>query len=129
MHSVYEQLFEIYQLPGILYNGDTDMACNFIGNNWFTKSLDRRLVSEWKGWRLPNDAQISGFVEKYDFLTFYTIKGAGHMVPQWKPAQSLYILLQLLYQQNPHKLRYFESQIWGKTNKPMANIIHQRWEV
>lgn len=126
MRPVYDQLFEIYKLPGLHYNGDTDMACNFIGNNWFVESLDRKVTSEWKSWRLPNDAQVSGFVQKYDYLTFYTIKGAGHMVPQWKPDQALYILIHLLHPNNPYKLRQLESKFWGTSSNvtPRSSLLN-----
>ena len=35
------------------------------------------------------NGQVAGFVKEFKGLTFLTIRGAGHMVPQYKPAQSL----------------------------------------
>ena len=40
------------------------------------------------------DKQVAGYVTKYEGprandFTFATVKGAGHMVPQYKPKQGL----------------------------------------
>lgn len=92
----YLSLFTDYAIPGFSYNGDTDMACNFLGNEWFAYSLQQHIKVEWQPWKLPNDAQISGFMQQFGYLTYYTVKGAGHMVPQWRPKQGLYIIEQMI---------------------------------
>ncbi|XP_072135367.1 lysosomal protective protein-like [Mobula birostris] len=71
----------------LVYNGDTDMACNFLGDHWFVQSLNQVKTVDYQPWIC--DKQIAGFYEQYGNLTFLTIKGAGHMVPQWAPKQAL----------------------------------------
>ncbi|XP_072374729.1 lysosomal protective protein-like isoform X2 [Scyliorhinus torazame] len=71
----------------LVYNGDTDMACNFLGDNWFVQSLKQKKTLDYQPWTY--NKQIAGFYEQYGNLTFLTIKGAGHMVPQWAPARAL----------------------------------------
>jgi carboxypeptidase C (cathepsin A) len=33
--------------------------------------------------------QVAGFIKNWEGFTFLTVRGAGHMVPQYKPEQSL----------------------------------------
>merc|ERR1719229_506143 len=52
---------------------------------------------DWKPWKIsaPDGEQIAGFLTRYETepgMFFVTVKGAGHMVPQWKP-QAAYELL------------------------------------
>jgi serine carboxypeptidase-like clade 2 len=43
------------------------------------------MKSAWRPWYTngTNGSQVSGYVEEYDGLTFATVKGVGHMAPQW----------------------------------------------
>lgn len=36
--------------------------------------------------------QVAGFVQHYDGLAYATVKGAGHMVGQGKPAEALSLI-------------------------------------
>jgi len=111
MYDVYQEIFTYPNVRGISYNGDTDMACNFLGNEWFAESLNRDVEEYYQPWHLKGSGQISGFVKKYDRFTYYTVKGAGHMVPQWRPDEALYILLDLL--NLPERQRkQFERQLF-----------------
>lgn len=67
----------------LLYNGDTDMACNFLGDQWFVEDLGMKASTKYQTW-LHND-QVAGFYQTFGNITYLTVKGAGHMVPQWAP--------------------------------------------
>eukprot|EP00106_Octopus_bimaculoides_P009914 XP_014777356.1 PREDICTED: lysosomal protective protein-like [Octopus bimaculoides] len=72
----------------MLYNGDVDMACNFLGDEWFLNSLKLKIVTPRKAWHYTsNDGsqQVAGFVKQFQNVTFVTVRGAGHMVPTDKP--------------------------------------------
>lgn len=114
MKPIYEELFNKYKLPALSYNGDTDMACNFLGNEWFVNSLNRPKLKEWQTWSLPGSSQVDGFLMEFDLLKFYTIKGAGHMVPQWRPKQALFILVDFLYQNNKGKKEKLLKEIFTR---------------
>lgn len=74
----------------LIYNGDTDLACNFLGDQRFVDSLDRKVVAPRRTWKL--NGQVAGFVKEFDQITFLTVRGAGHMVPQDTPAEALHML-------------------------------------
>jgi len=86
-------------LRGLIYNGDTDMACNFLMGQRFsaalglTKKVDKRLYTV--------NGQVGGFYTAYNGLEFYTVRASGHMVPQDKPAVSFHILQSFLNQRTP----------------------------
>ena len=79
---------------GLIYNGDVDMACNFLGDQWFVDDLGLTLVSDYKEWHLQN--QAAGYVKHFENLAYATVKGAGHMVPDDKPAAALALIVGFL---------------------------------
>lgn len=83
MTSTYKSLLKDPNLRILIYNGDTDMACNFLGDQWFVNNLNIPEKSTRKPWYV--DGQVAGFAKEFKQLTYTTIKGAGHMVPQWAP--------------------------------------------
>ncbi|KAM5125324.1 lysosomal protective protein [Mantella aurantiaca] len=89
LDSIRDQYLELldkgYRI--FVYSGDTDMACNFLGIEWFVHSLGQKLQVPYKAWLYEEDGhqQIAGFVKKYANLTLLTVKGAGHMVATDKP--------------------------------------------
>eukprot|EP00808_Paulinella_micropora_P012744 g69107.t1 len=89
----YNNLLQDYR--ALIYNGDTDMACNYLGDMWAVDSLGRALKTAYRPWH-DTTGQVAGFVEVYDRLTYMTIKGAGHMVPQDRPQQALLMIKSFL---------------------------------
>jgi len=73
----------------MFYSGDTDGAINTYGSKQWIAKLNREVVEAWRPW-YTND-QVSGYVEKYNGLDFITVKGVGHMAPQWarQPVQQM----------------------------------------
>uniref|UniRef100_A0AAY4EGQ9 Carboxypeptidase n=1 Tax=Denticeps clupeoides TaxID=299321 RepID=A0AAY4EGQ9_9TELE len=71
----------------LVYNGDVDMACNFLGDEWFVESLQQQAQIKRRPWIYNNgdSQQVGGFVKEFDNLAFLTVKGSGHMVPTDKP--------------------------------------------
>ncbi|XP_013784600.1 lysosomal protective protein-like [Limulus polyphemus] len=89
------QLIKSGQVKGLVYNGDVDMACNFLGDEWFVDNLHLKIKGEFRNWKFGD--QIAGFVKEFDNLTFVTIKGSGHMVPQDKPGPAFKMITNFLF--------------------------------
>lgn len=69
------------QVRKLFYSGDTDGAVTTYGSKRWIKDLKWSVDEAWRPWF--TNGQVSGYVEKYDGLDFVTIKGVGHMAPQW----------------------------------------------
>mmetsp|Transcript_13124 Transcript_13124/g.19639 ORF Transcript_13124/g.19639 Transcript_13124/m.19639 type:complete len:484 (+) Transcript_13124:74-1525(+) len=68
----------------LVYNGDTDPGINsFVSQNWTSTIFP--LKEEWRPWTLDNCLAVAGYVIQYEQdLQFLTIRGSGHMVPEFK---------------------------------------------
>ncbi|KAM4613650.1 lysosomal protective protein [Polymixia lowei] len=71
----------------LVYNGDVDMACNFMGDEWFVESLHQEVEVKRRPWTYTDEdgQQVGGFVKEFNNIAFLTVKGSGHMVPSDKP--------------------------------------------
>ncbi|CAI9288277.1 unnamed protein product [Lactuca saligna] len=68
--------------------GDHDLRVPYTGTEAWTRSLGYKVIDEWRSWKV--DDQIAGYTQGYDKnLTFLTVKGAGHRVPEYKPKEAL----------------------------------------
>uniref|UniRef100_A0A3P9IWM9 Carboxypeptidase n=1 Tax=Oryzias latipes TaxID=8090 RepID=A0A3P9IWM9_ORYLA len=91
--TLYSTVKDVYQkllslgLRSLVYNGDTDMACNFLGDQWFVEDLGIKPTTRYQTWLYED--QVAGFYQQFANITFLTVKGAGHMVPQWAPGPAL----------------------------------------
>lgn len=79
----------------LIYSGDTDGAVPYNGTQKWINNLALPVLKPWKSWRV-NNSNVAGYRTVYQGLTFATIKGVGHMVPQWKPEETFYMLTQFL---------------------------------
>ncbi|EGV65681.1 carboxypeptidase C [Yamadazyma tenuis] len=79
-------------LPVLIYAGDKDFICNWLGNQGWTDAL------EWKGadgfsvapvQKWNNGKVHAGDVKNFDKFTFLRVFGGGHMVPFDQPENSL----------------------------------------
>ncbi|ODV96937.1 hypothetical protein PACTADRAFT_38824 [Pachysolen tannophilus NRRL Y-2460] len=79
-------------LPVLIYAGDKDFICNWLGNQAWTNSLpwsgaDSFQASKVKSWAV--DGKEAGKVKNSDIFTFMRVYGGGHMVPYDQPESSL----------------------------------------
>uniref|UniRef100_T1KQA4 Carboxypeptidase n=1 Tax=Tetranychus urticae TaxID=32264 RepID=T1KQA4_TETUR len=78
----------------LIYNGDTDLVCDFLGDEWFSDSLGFQQIGEYKAWYV--NGQVAGFVKHFRGFAFVTIRGSGHFVPEWRPVASLALIKKFL---------------------------------
>lgn len=92
-HTLVPALLE--EIPVLIYAGDADYICNWMGNHGWTEKL------EWAGKDAFNKVELSpftvgdneaGMIKSAQNLTFLRIYGAGHMVPYDQPENSLAML-------------------------------------
>lgn len=94
MKPYYKAVVDILEkdLPVLIYAGDKDFICNWLGNeNWVRKL-------EWSGQKGISDAKVhpwivdgkkAGTKFNYEKFTFLRVFEAGHMVPYNQPENSL----------------------------------------
>lgn len=80
-------------LAVLVYNGDVDPAItSFATQNW-TSHLGLRTSEDWRPWTVDSCRRMGGYVTRYEGqLDFLTIRGAGHMVPTYKPTATFTFL-------------------------------------
>jgi carboxypeptidase C (cathepsin A) len=80
----------------LIFSGDTDGAVPYNGSQKWISNLKLPVKSAWRSWRADDANNIAGYRTIYEGLTFVTVKGTGHMVPQWKPKEAFYMLKRFL---------------------------------
>ncbi|KAG2425254.1 hypothetical protein HXX76_013838 [Chlamydomonas incerta] len=86
-------------LRALIYSGDHDMAVPHTGSEAWTSELGYPVKSPWQPWFVA-DRQVAGYYVEYGHgLTYATVKGAGHMVPETNPRDSLALFERFLADQ------------------------------
>ncbi|RLM66341.1 serine carboxypeptidase 1-like [Panicum miliaceum] len=84
----YHKKFTALGYRVLIYSGDHDLCIPFPGTEAWVRSIGYQVVERWRPWYFGD--QVAGYTQGYDRnLTFLTIKGAGHAVPEYKPKESL----------------------------------------
>merc|ERR1711957_685888 len=78
-----KRLAETY--PFLVYSGDADAQIPHTSSEMWTSTLGFTEVEPYQMWTL--NKYVQGYVTRYQHnFTFVTVKGAGHMVPLYRPA-------------------------------------------
>ncbi|EEQ36343.1 Carboxypeptidase Y [Clavispora lusitaniae] len=80
-------------VPVLLYEGDKDFICNWLGNHAWSDALDYSKhdffeVQPLRPWH-TKEGKLAGEVKNYGIFTFLRVYDAGHMVPFDQPVNSL----------------------------------------
>jgi carboxypeptidase C (cathepsin A) len=85
--DIYQNILIKSDLRVWFYSGDTDGAVPFTGSIKWIQKLGLNITEEYRSW--TTDGQTAGFVQTYGKnFKYVTVKGTGHMVPQWKRAEA-----------------------------------------
>jgi carboxypeptidase C (cathepsin A) len=89
---IYEELIKAKKQI-LVYSGDVDGAVPYVGTEAWINSMNLPINSLWQEWFITDNegSQVAGYVTYYQGLTFATVKGAGHMVPQYAPEAAYYM--------------------------------------
>ena len=95
MKSIIKEIIGLNKLDQfIMYYGDQDMICDFIGGQRFVEGLGLGVTDKQKPWKV-ND-RFGGTVKRYEDITFVKVNNAGHSVPMDRPDAGLSILKELI---------------------------------
>lgn len=89
----YPGLIEKYQV--LIYSGNVDACVPYIGTEEWTTGLGIPVKETWRPWTYSDATPgvgtlVGGYVTTFDSngFTFLTVKGSGHMVPQFQPQRA-----------------------------------------
>lgn len=86
-------------------SGDTDGRVPVTSTRYSIKKMGLKIKKGWRAWF--HKRQVGGWMEVYEGgLTFVTIRGAGHQVPVFAPAQSLSLFTHFLSAQTLPSSRF-----------------------
>jgi cathepsin A (carboxypeptidase C) len=89
----------------LVYAGDADFICNYLGNSAWTLALEwkdaaRFNAAKMRPWILDGSEVHAGDYRTYGNFTFLRNFEAGHMVPYDQPAASLDFFNRWIYRRN-----------------------------
>lgn len=93
----YKDIVEKYKFSNIVfYNGDADIVCDFLSTQRFLlHHMNFTLSEPSRDWNLED--QLAGVQTRFNNgIRYFTIHGAGHMVPIQKPRQAIALIQELL---------------------------------
>nr|XP_043618826.1 serine carboxypeptidase II-2-like [Erigeron canadensis] len=94
-----------------MFSGDTDAVIPTASTRYSIDALNLTTISPWRAWY--EDGEVGGWTQKYEGLTFVTVRGAGHEVPLHKPKQALTLIKSFLAGTS---LASYEQLIESKTS-------------
>ncbi|KAM3762247.1 hypothetical protein ACB098_01G329900 [Castanea mollissima] len=77
-----------------VFSGDTDAGVPVTGTRLSLGHLNLTIKTKWYPWYA--DDQVGGWTEVYNELTFASVRGAGHEVPQYQPKRAFVLFKSFL---------------------------------
>jgi len=90
MVGLFNELVQGKLIKVMVYSGDDDSACLTSATQRWLWGMNWTITEEWRSWSV-ND-QVAGYIVKFDGMTFMTVHGAGHLVPQTRPEFALEVI-------------------------------------
>ncbi|KAK8480117.1 hypothetical protein V6N13_030023 [Hibiscus sabdariffa] len=73
-----------------IFSGDTDAILPLTATRYSIKALKLQTNISWYAW-IDDHAEVGGWSEVYNGLTYVTVRGAGHEVPLTQPQRALHL--------------------------------------
>ncbi|XP_031091958.1 serine carboxypeptidase-like 10 [Ipomoea triloba] len=71
----------------LIYSGDHEMMSTCLSNEAWIKLLNYSIIDDWRSWMI--EGQVAGYTTTYaNNMTFVTVKGGGHVAPDYRPFES-----------------------------------------
>jgi len=83
-------------IPALIYAGDIDFVCNYLGNRAWTLNLDWDHKTEFQAAQEKDWNNGGGLSRTANGLTFLQVYDAGHMVPSDQPEHALDMITQFM---------------------------------
>ena len=92
-HTVRITFLNIFCSSIFFFTSSILLTSSLVGTEAWITSMNLPIESLWQEWFISDDegSQVAGYVTIYEGLTFATVKGAGHMVPQYAPEAAYYM--------------------------------------
>ncbi|XP_047337838.1 serine carboxypeptidase II-2-like [Impatiens glandulifera] len=81
MFSTYHRLIDTH-IKILIYSGDADSVVSVTSTRYSLDALNLEVIKPWHPW--IEDNEVGGYKVVYKGLTFATVRGAGHQVPQFQ---------------------------------------------
>lgn len=85
-----------YGLKIYYYSGDFDAMVPIQGTiDWlkrYRSDFGASVKKNWRTWSADSGKSFAGMVWELDGISFWSVAGAGHMVPADKPKEAKYLL-------------------------------------
>ena len=91
---VWEGLKGQYRM--LKFSGDVDGAVPTTGTIKWVDSMNRKIIDPWRAYHVNGRHSPAGYIIEYDGMTLATVHGAGHMCPQFKPAETYHLIFNWL---------------------------------
>ncbi|XP_031091961.1 serine carboxypeptidase-like 18 isoform X2 [Ipomoea triloba] len=71
----------------LIYSGDHEMIYPHLSTEAWIKSLNYSIIDDWRSWMV--EGQVAGYTMAFaNKMTFVTVKGGGHVAPDYRPFES-----------------------------------------
>jgi len=88
VEGLYSELVQRKLIKVMVYSGDDDNSgCSSFSTQKWLWGMNLTISKEWRSWTV--DGQLAGYIVKFEGMTFMTVHGAGHLVPQTRPEFAL----------------------------------------
>lgn len=105
---IYRVMYHQEDIKMLFFSGDTDGAVPALGTRKWIDKLNWEIKRPWRAW--VHEGQVQGFIEhRRGHFDFATVRGVGHMAPQWKRAPMQYLITQWIHGKNITTLDPYEA--------------------